>query len=111
MHEQNLLAAVAVSFALANSAKADDQAFLSPRARQNQTRVSRTNNTDPDLVKQTAALQGTPRMKLQQRTAVAGSLSNDPDLVKATADLSGTPRMKTQQPVMQQFEIAPLKNK
>jgi len=49
---------VAVSFALANSAKADDQAFLSPRARQNQTRVSRTNNTDPDLVKQTAALQG-----------------------------------------------------
>jgi hypothetical protein len=108
-----LLAAVAVSFALANSARADDQAFLSPRARQNQTRVSSgANNTDPDLVKQTAALSGTPRMKIQHRaTMVAGNTSSDPDLVKATAALSGTPRMKTQQPVMQQFEIAPLKNK
>ena len=105
-----LLAAVAVSFALANSAKADDQAFLSPRARQNQTRVSSgTNNTDPDLVKQTAALSGTPKMKSQQPQIASGGTSSDPDLVKATAALSGTPKMKSQQPVMQQFEIAPLK--
>lgn len=106
-----LLAAVAVSFALANSALADNQASLSLRARQNQTRVSTTvANTDPDLVKQTAALSGTPRMKLQHpQIAVVGSPETNPDLVKATAALSGSPKMKSQQPQMQQFEIAPLK--
>ena len=100
-----LAAAVIGSLSFANRVNAGD-AFLSPRAKEQRSKIVATSNTDPNLAaNQNFAV--SPRA-LERQSRIATGTNNDRNLVAENRSLSGTPKSHDF-PSAQAIQVAPVK--